>query len=351
ALLPAVLTSDVVFDPLKDMYVLAQHLIHMTAGPDLLNKYTSNSPHSCDEDHPAGIIYSVLKAKFEGKPSNFPHKIIYTLWQHRETLLHDIQKGNPSAASDRTKSDYKSLISCSESWWNLLRMFKMSHLPGLGLTIPKAFHVMDPDKQKQLLSTLEQKRLSNPSRPDAPESVVPEPAGIPSQQSPEPATNSRSRSPSLVVEPPPADSTPTYDALPAHNHEIHKRKEQGSECETNKRMRVSVSSSTTDMDEYLPDSPVLDHGARESHMHRHVKKQLQHLSDRVHEKTPEEVLALHHLLDKLIQLESSPHLSRVMDALSQKIPGLTQRATKAEMVSEAATQHWRGPSSDEHEGI
>ncbi|KAG8728700.1 hypothetical protein FRC12_021563 [Ceratobasidium sp. 428] len=74
-LLPSVLTSDSVFNTLKEMYHLAQHLIHMTAGPAHLAKYMHNSPHSQQDDHPVGIISWVLKDKFAGKPSNFPHKV------------------------------------------------------------------------------------------------------------------------------------------------------------------------------------------------------------------------------------------------------------------------------------
>jgi hypothetical protein len=58
-------------------------LVHVAAGTDYLNRYTSNTAHTGDEDHPAGIIAMVLKDKIQGKASNFPHKVLsLTLGMH-----------------------------------------------------------------------------------------------------------------------------------------------------------------------------------------------------------------------------------------------------------------------------
>ncbi|KAG9081015.1 hypothetical protein FRC06_005912 [Ceratobasidium sp. 370] len=214
ALLPAVLTSDHVFSCLKDMYHLAQHLTHITAGPDYLAKYTSNSPHSGDDDHPVGIIAMVLKDKLAGKPSNFPHKIIHTLWNTRELLLAGLSSAGISTASETSRQAYKKLIQESQPWWELLRMYKMSTLPGLGLLVPKVFAQATKEKQADLLQAIRHKQQAELASQDpGTHSIVQQ--QVNSAPSASPVTyGPRVRSPSLVVEPP---SAPAASMLSTSN--------------------------------------------------------------------------------------------------------------------------------------
>ncbi|KAG8691566.1 hypothetical protein FRC11_000934 [Ceratobasidium sp. 423] len=127
-LLPSVLTSGPVEKVFRDMYSIAQHYVHMIAGPDYLERYTSNKPHSCEDDHPAGIIA----------------KIILQMWNRRERLLDDLRSSKISEASSTSTETYQALINKSEEWWSLLRLLKMRHFPlGIGLTVPKVFTPSD----------------------------------------------------------------------------------------------------------------------------------------------------------------------------------------------------------------
>ncbi|QRV99215.1 hypothetical protein RhiJN_27234 [Ceratobasidium sp. AG-Ba] len=157
-LLPSVLTSDTVAGSLKDMYNLMQHIIHVTAGRVLLDKYMGNSAHAAHDDHPFGILCIVLNDKFAGKVTNFPHKIIYTMWQQRGALLQELKTYAMPAAIDADLSHYSMLIKKSQKWWEVFRMFKISQFAGQKLKIPKTFDVLSDDRKEKLLKSMQKKR-------------------------------------------------------------------------------------------------------------------------------------------------------------------------------------------------
>ncbi|QRW12373.1 hypothetical protein RhiLY_11372 [Ceratobasidium sp. AG-Ba] len=157
-LLLALLTSDGIYGSLKDMYHIAQHVIPLTAGRPTLDLYISNTPHKNDSDHPVGIFSAVLKEKLQGKASNYPHKIVYSMWEARQELMSELKTYGIGLAAETQREGYKRLLCKSESWWNLLCMFKMSTLPGQSLHLPKAFGELDQSKQEGLLNAIKKKQ-------------------------------------------------------------------------------------------------------------------------------------------------------------------------------------------------
>ncbi|KAB5587414.1 hypothetical protein CTheo_9148 [Ceratobasidium theobromae] len=142
-LLPHVLTSQVITGPLNEMNRLAQHLVHMIAGPKALERYTGTQGQKSDDDHPVGIIYQVLGERAlreDGTRKNYPHKIILQLWVTRVKLLEGLNDHSIEQATETQAKEYQKLILENEPWWALLRLFKMDNLTvGLGLSIPKQF--------------------------------------------------------------------------------------------------------------------------------------------------------------------------------------------------------------------
>ncbi|KAG8711656.1 hypothetical protein FRC09_020483 [Ceratobasidium sp. 395] len=58
----------------------------------------------------------------------------------RTALLGELATHKVPQLDEATKGDYERLVQRSRSWWELLRKFKVSHLPtGMRLTVPKAF--------------------------------------------------------------------------------------------------------------------------------------------------------------------------------------------------------------------
>ncbi|QRV97794.1 hypothetical protein RhiJN_25813 [Ceratobasidium sp. AG-Ba] len=157
-LLPTVLTSDLISNALKDMYTLMQHVISVSAGKMHLENYTINAGHASQDDHPYGILMLVLKEKFQGKPTNFPHKIIHNIWAQRPGLLQDLKDQavpNPESAQQK---DYQRLVKQSRQWWEILRMFKLSHMVGQNIRIPKTFDDLNQTQKAALLIALREKR-------------------------------------------------------------------------------------------------------------------------------------------------------------------------------------------------
>ncbi|KAG8678509.1 hypothetical protein FRC09_019775 [Ceratobasidium sp. 395] len=333
------------------MYHLAQHLIHMTAGPAHLAKYMHNSPHSQQDDHPVGIISWVLKDKFAGKPSNFPHKIVLVLWQHLQELTADLSKAKILVASETSKSDYKALINNSKPWWELLRMFKMSKLPGMDLIIPKVFAKDLPPPNGQLLQAIRNKHQITNGSQNQPSSTN----GLGVEHSD--ATGSRAHSSSLTVEQPQPSTTQLKDpsaeassAAASGNQSrvphVAKRKQANSseeeeELRPPKGSRTLKDNDTTAMTE--TESPtvstILDSVGRRQ-IQKAMQQQLKQLSNIVSDLDAGDAKAMHQLLSNLLEMRGASYLGRVVGALSEKTPMLVERAKKAEKSSQEAEMDW-----------
>ncbi|KAG9084832.1 hypothetical protein FS749_004919, partial [Ceratobasidium sp. UAMH 11750] len=139
--LPSVLTSDSVLGFMSQMYQLGQHLIHMIAGRERLERYISNQAHENEDDHPHGIIFLVLQERLKGRESsNYPIKIIHHLWKTRDTLHAELSARGMSDPLSITKLAYQDLIDTSQPWWELLSLFKLRKLHhGLDLVVSKHF--------------------------------------------------------------------------------------------------------------------------------------------------------------------------------------------------------------------
>ncbi|KAG8713534.1 hypothetical protein FRC09_018608 [Ceratobasidium sp. 395] len=353
-LLPSVLTSDNVFSIFKEMYNLAQHLIHMTAGPKHLAKYMHNSPHHEDEDHPVGIFSWVLKEKFAGKPSNFPHKIVLGLWQHLEVLTDDLDKAKISVASETAKPAYKLLIQRSKPWWELLRMFKMSKLPGMDLTVPKVFHQDLPPTDNRLLLAIRNKNQTLAS--SQPQPGPPSSSGVEKCNT----TRDQARSPSLTVEEPGTSTAALTDTITNEHLEVF----------SNSQPQESYSGKRKQIDEDEVQQPLKSRRSERLHANREdqistaiattttsalstaqdsmnhlwtqgtVQQQLVQLSEIMPEIDSADAQALQKLLSSLLEMRGTSYLGRVVVALSEKIPILVQRAKKAEQVARDAEIDW-----------
>ncbi|KAG8737096.1 hypothetical protein FRC10_008588, partial [Ceratobasidium sp. 414] len=349
-LLPSVLTSESVCAQLKDMYHLAQHLINIAAGPMHLDTYTSHTSHSSEVDHPVGIITTVLKDKLGGKPSNFPHRIILTMWQCRKLLLEGLTQAGIKSAADTHRDQYKQIIQTNRSWWEILRMFKMSKLPGLGLVVPKVFAQDMPAKNTALLCTIRNKRQAESASLGSATGTMDgpiEPGLLPT------TVTQESRSPSLVVDGPdgaapdhpvdPSDGQGNQADLPAgvdvqdqagladYQSELPvqptKRKRgvdddsDGAVDHQDAHRRCHRQPPTIQDDYVLEDD--LDVGEHTTHrlqVHRSVHQELHGLLNRVGGLTPSNAEALQALLQGVNTLIGTTHMVRVVDALVQRIP-------------------------------
>ncbi|KAG8737226.1 hypothetical protein FRC10_008412, partial [Ceratobasidium sp. 414] len=339
ALLPTVLTSDTVFGCLQDMYLLAQHLIHFTAGPEHLAKYTASTASNKDEAHPAAILYKILETKLHGKESNYPHKIIQEIWTNRTALLAALKSARIPAPADTSREAYKTLLKDNELWWKLARMFKMSVLPGLGLVIPKVFGQSTADRQKEVLQAIREKRQTDSHADPAVNMAGQQDHGSSLQA----MDQSHRRSPSLEISVPdrpdtvhnqPAVITTASTQHPSGTSRPQKRKHsedepdrQNTEHSRQHALRVSSqasSSSAADKD-FMPSEQeaVLPleamPGTQELCIQRLVKRQLQEISNKVSEMPAADARVLHSLLIQLTELHGMTYCNRVMDALNQKV--------------------------------
>ncbi|KAF8599834.1 hypothetical protein BDV93DRAFT_511376 [Ceratobasidium sp. AG-I] len=150
-LLPSVLTSGTITGRLEQMQQVAQHLVHIIAGPEVVDVYTSNKAHQNDQDHPAGIINQVLGDRIvrpDGSLRETSHKIIRFIWENASVLLSELNANiSEKKVTDTEVAAYNGLIGQSAAWWRLLSMFKMSSFKsGLHLKIPKSFGGSVPDE-------------------------------------------------------------------------------------------------------------------------------------------------------------------------------------------------------------
>ncbi|KAG8791832.1 hypothetical protein FRC12_008027 [Ceratobasidium sp. 428] len=354
-LLPSVLTSDSVFTPFKEMCHLAQHLILITAGPEYLAKYVQCRGHSEDDDHLFGILSLVLREKFAGKSSNYPHKIVLVLWQQRQPLTTSLKQDNISDPSETSRVQYKNLVQNSRAWWELLRMFKMSKMLGMDISIPKVFAQDLPPPSDHLRQVIRNKQLASSSL-----ELHPESSNQPSAGSGD-AISNWARSPSLTVEQPrenllaPAESSGAQPCITSNSglaagSERDKRRlvevETGAveQRPPKRRTRLEHSQHNPTATALTVSPCTLGSGVPASthqlRVHGVVQKQLEQLSSKVPELHVAEARAFQSLLTGILELHDTAHFGRVIDALSDKIPTLIHRAERAEQVSQEAENDW-----------
>lgn len=270
-------------------------------------------------------------------------------------LLKALDAKHISSASETTREEYKNLIQQSMAWWQLLRMFKMSVLPGLKLTVPKVFAESPEDRTQTLLDAIRQKRLGElPGQAST--------SGLPQQQgacSAQQEHGLRGRSVSLEVEQPKTpsgeyapicrlklipstssiDNVYTRAALiaPSVNKRLpgtsgsQKRKSPGEQSNDRalRRPRGDVPDTASHEqpdkvpeDEYVISRPTTpaELSPRELRVHHTVKQQLLGLSQQVQCLAPSEARAFQSLLAGLTNLQGTTHAARVLDALAEKIP-------------------------------
>lgn len=65
---------------------------------------------------------------------------MYEMWNNRETLLSELTRSEVPSVGEATKETYMSLLSSSEAWWRLIRMFKVKQFQdGFKLACPPDF--------------------------------------------------------------------------------------------------------------------------------------------------------------------------------------------------------------------
>ncbi|QRV80697.1 hypothetical protein RhiJN_08712 [Ceratobasidium sp. AG-Ba] len=306
------------------MYHIAQHVIHLTAGRPALDLYISNTPHKNDSDHPVGIFSDVLKEKLQGKASNYPHKIVYSMWEARQELISELKTYGIGLAAETQREGYKRLLCKSESWWNLLRMFKMSTLPGQSLHLPKAFGELDQSKQEGLLNAIKKKREGDQT------------SGIVNGQNsvgPTRPTKRHSRSPSLEIE---------HTAVPGTEMRVTRSLAAKRPCLTasNEEQLAPVlpddeagESDTSHTAEQGPNSST-------SNIRRQIQHQLLGLMVAVSDIPIAEAEGLQHLLTEVQQLQGNRHAERVMHSMAERVPTMVRRAERSLQKSTEAEEEW-----------
>ena len=67
-------------------------------------------------------------------------QIVHEMWTNRTALLAELARFNVQSAGDTTKETYMSLLTTSEPWWRLVRMFKVKQFrDGFKLVCPPKF--------------------------------------------------------------------------------------------------------------------------------------------------------------------------------------------------------------------
>ncbi|KAG8717729.1 hypothetical protein FRC08_006827 [Ceratobasidium sp. 394] len=164
-LLPSVLTSHIVTGSLEDMYDLAQHLVHMVAGPEILESYTSNKVMEDSTQHPAGIIAAVAGDRImlaNGQPSGFPHKV-GAMWNSRVALKEELAAHRITDAAQATRDQYQILLQRCSGWWSIMRLFKIrTFTTGLKLTVPSQLDLNSEAPAAPLTGDVEMVPASEP---------------------------------------------------------------------------------------------------------------------------------------------------------------------------------------------
>ncbi|KAG8712216.1 hypothetical protein FRC11_000696 [Ceratobasidium sp. 423] len=335
-LLPSVLTSTMMENTLAETYQVAQHLIHMIAGPEYLEKYTANIPHTSDDDHPAGIITKVL-----GRATNVTDRIICHMWHHRELLLKDLDVADISEATSTTSDSYKQLMGHSKEWWTLLRLFKKRCLPtGLihGLKLPETFeespngHLepLEEESPSRKANGMEKSTGAGTSGLVTPSLITKEPSQHSEVTHRSPGSPARSQHTSS------SPSTEVFD-MDAQTPEIGGQTAHKGIRPSKRPKRKTVESGAdgymagTESEQVDPIEPP----KKQLRCHGAAISRLQELEAHVPNMQAQEARALDDLLQLLLGLQGSSHSARVFERLSEKIKSLKNRAKKAKTMSQA----------------
>ncbi|KAG8792618.1 hypothetical protein FRC12_005468 [Ceratobasidium sp. 428] len=142
-LIPSSLGATRVEEEVNIMHKVVQHLLRMCAKEEHYNSYGSSNPDPIETptDHPAGMIAAVITDRREKQGSRgYEHKILNTVWKSRARLLSELEKYAVPKVEQATKEHYERLIEQSESWWQVLKLFKVTRFrTGLCLTVPSNF--------------------------------------------------------------------------------------------------------------------------------------------------------------------------------------------------------------------
>ncbi|KAF8593793.1 hypothetical protein BDV93DRAFT_582421 [Ceratobasidium sp. AG-I] len=372
ALLPSVMTSETVIGALSDMYIIAQHFIHMSAGRDCLVRYTSRYQSEEEVTHPAGVIKALLGDRLRGKHGNYPDKVVLYMWQHRAVLLLGLKKEGIVQALDTTEDEYQALLLHHQHWWELLRYLKVSTLEaGLKLKIPRVFG-------QPVLKPVDQKALRTPGTHPPVES------NQESSTHNQPTCRSQTRQglignngSGLSTADGEASDGIAHSALDSPSGRVVAA-DQGedllfpapsaeSSCDRPTKKRKVATRHEESEDEYFyrpltptgPDSEEedLDQTSIKSlRCHNQLSSQLRHLDTKIEELRPDEAHALNDLIEAIVDLQGTGHMARVVGALSSKIELFTQRAARADRVAydflidplEQAVNHERADDVAEH---
>ncbi|QRV74595.1 hypothetical protein RhiJN_02610 [Ceratobasidium sp. AG-Ba] len=313
---------------LKDMYNLMQHIIHVTAGRVLLDKYMGNSAHAAHDDHPFGILCIVLNDKFAGKVTNFPHKIIYTMWQQRGALLQELKTYAMPAAIDADLSHYSMLIKKSQKWWEVFRMFKISQFAGQKLKIPKTFDVLSDDRKEKLLKSMQKKRQRDQDCASTEQHSDSDPVVEP------PITRQRLRrlSSSSELIPDHEDDGPESQPskLPRPEQVLHQPSGAVNNCPVNSHQEEEAVAVLS----LYPEEPS---GATS---HQTLREEIGQLSIDADVWSSSEAALLGSLLREIRDLKGQPHAGRVLATVQDKIKQYSHRAQHAQNMSMRAEEHW-----------
>ncbi|CEL54210.1 hypothetical protein RSOLAG1IB_11608 [Rhizoctonia solani AG-1 IB] len=342
-LLPSVLTSEALFSELNKMYHLAQHLIRITAGDSILEKYTSKIPHTSDDDHPVGIISVLIKDRLKGKPSNIPHMIIHKLWTSRETYLTELTSYQVEEASSTSVSCYNSLLRDSKQWRKLVNLLKLSKLPE-GIFVSRV-PIPDAGSRAETLLVAIRKRQAKQVPSSASEPILDILASEAATQAQLLAPSvpiHQSRSPSLSIE-----ETPSGNSLISSGN--HQRKRPSDTPPAPKRQRVRIEESdptdgtnsahhSSEDEDYEQDSVEPEDKQQHPEMasdrvlrcHHLVQQQLEELHGQVLQMESHDARALSNLLSIIQGISQAPYFRRVVHSLVDdgqvidSIRGLTQ---------------------------
>ncbi|QRW08711.1 hypothetical protein RhiLY_10063 [Ceratobasidium sp. AG-Ba] len=316
---------------LRDMYSLMQHIIHVTAGRALLDKYMGNAAHTAQDDHPFGILCIVLKDKFAGKVTNFPHKVnngFCGLNLQRDALLRELKTFAMPAAIDADLSHYSMLIKKSQKWWEILRMFKISQFAGLKLKIPKTFDVLSDDQKEKLLKALQNKRQRGQDCASSEQHSDSDPLVEP------PIARRRLRRSSSGSEFIPEHEDNSPESQPPTLPQPEQVSDQTNDTINNRPGNEHQEEAAVAVLSLHPEEPSKE-TSRQT-----LQEEINRLSMDADGWSSHEAALLGSLLTEIRDLKGQPHAGRVLATVQDKIKQYSQRAQHAQKMSMRAEEHW-----------
>ncbi|KAF8748022.1 hypothetical protein RHS01_05036 [Rhizoctonia solani] len=358
-LLPSVLTSELIYSELNTMYHLTQHLIKIIAGSESLDKYTSKTPHTSEEDHPVGIISRLIRYRTQGKQSNIPHMLIHQLWTNREIYVSELSQHGISNALSTESKEYNELLRLSKHWRELISLLKLSKLSE-GVVLSK---VPIPDagsKAEALLLAVRKRQIQmdlNQSAGDGLEMPGPETTTEVQELDIDPPLQRSRLSTFLTGSLQPLDtaiksrnleSTTSSDFLPAVKRQKVEVQDINSE-----NISESEHHSSQD-DDYIPSnmevedgqSGLEETGRRTLRCHHVLLEQLTELQERALHMSSGDARALSNLLSVIQSVDHTSYFGRVIRSLSNDGQRYAKRGAKAVLMVEAAENDWEGDNDD-----